>query len=232
MKCKSCGAQLETGNTTCKYCGNKNDIDLKGIHEFTVSKPETERVCPNCNKTLQTIDIKSTKEHFYIEQCESCFGLFFDPEELAAILNSTISNSIQIDYDRLGEISKNYKYNDNVVYKKCPVCRDLMNRKNFGTRSGVIIDTCKKDGIWLDGGELKRLMEWKKAGGMLLNEERAEQKKVHDEKMERRRSEQRKSFIDSSYAAGGGAYYSRHDNSNIDIFTLENIGKAIFKLFT
>ena len=231
MRCNSCGAQLEANNTVCQYCGSKNEIDLKGIHEFTVSKPTTDRICPTCDTKLQTIDINTGSEHFYIEQCSDCFGLFFDPGELAAILNSTINDSIQIDYSRLNSIVKNYNYDDKVLYKKCPVCRELMNRKNFGTRSGVIIDTCKNHGIWLDGGELKKLMEWKKAGGMMLSEQRAEEKRVHEEKMEKLRKAQRDEFINSSYTTGGGSYHSRHNNTDMDIFTLENIGKAIFKIF-
>ena len=47
-----------------------------------------------------------------------------------------------------------------------------MNRSNFGSRSGVIVNACGDHGIWLDSGELRRLFEWKKAGGMLLHEQR------------------------------------------------------------
>ncbi len=65
---------------------------------------------------------------------------------------------------------------------KCPVCSDFMQRKNFGARSGVIADRCNKHGIWLDGGELKRLMEWKKAGGQLLHEKMVREKEVASQK--------------------------------------------------
>jgi Zn-finger nucleic acid-binding protein len=44
-----------------------------------------------------------------------------------------------------------------------------MNRVNFGYRSGVVVDQCRKHGIWLDSGEITHLMEWKKAGGQLWN---------------------------------------------------------------
>ena len=59
---------------------------------------------------------------------------------------------------------------------KCPVCSDFMQRKNFCVRSGVIIDCCHQHGVWLDGGELRRLMEWKKAGGQLLHEKIADKR--------------------------------------------------------
>ena len=45
-----------------------------------------------------------------------------------------------------------------------------MNRKLHGRRSGVIIDSCRDHGIWLDAGELRQLMEWTRAGGNKLCE--------------------------------------------------------------
>lgn len=33
------------------------------------------------------------------------------------------------------------------------------------------MDRCRHHGVWLDGGELRRLLEWKKAGGQLLHEQ-------------------------------------------------------------
>ena len=59
-----------------------------------------------------------------------------------------------------------------------------MNRVNFGTNSGVIVDRCKDHGVWLDGGELRQLFEWMKAGGKLLQQEReAEQRKIAEREL-------------------------------------------------
>ena len=54
-----------------------------------------------------------------------------------------------------------------------------MNRVNFGHRSGVVVDRCKAHGIWLDNGEITHLMEWKKAGGQLLQAQLIQKKKKH-----------------------------------------------------
>ena len=99
-------------------------------------------------------------------------GLFFDQNELEALLELSVTNVFQIDRKRLDTINKELYYRDatQAHYIKCPVCREFMGRKNFGAKSGVIIDRCNNDGVWLDGGELKRLLEWKKAGGQLLHE--------------------------------------------------------------
>ena len=45
-----------------------------------------------------------------------------------------------------------------------------MNQINYGQRSGIVVDWCKPDGIWLDSGELRSLLEWAKAGGPKLTQ--------------------------------------------------------------
>jgi hypothetical protein len=41
-----------------------------------------------------------------------------------------------------------------------------MNRKNFGSVSGVIVDVCKQHGTWFDLGELPRVLAFVAGGGM------------------------------------------------------------------
>ena len=169
--CISCSAPLTGKSTICVYCGRRNDTDLRGIHKYTVMRPETERTCPRCDIPLQTLNLKKG-DKFYIERCRQCMGLYFDQNELEALLEQSVSNVFRIDQKRLNTINKELYHRDPKQnrYVKCPVCRDYMKRANFGAKSGVIVDVCVKDGVWLDGGELKQLLEWKKAGGQLLHE--------------------------------------------------------------
>jgi Zn-finger nucleic acid-binding protein len=53
-----------------------------------------------------------------------------------------------------------------VVYLKCPACGKLMHRRNFARASGVIIDECKEDGIWLDADELGKIAAFVASGGL------------------------------------------------------------------
>lgn len=169
--CTSCSAPLSGPSTICEYCGRRNDTNLQGIHKYTVTRPESERICPRCDIPLQTINLKKD-EKFYIERCSQCMGLFFDNNELEALLTLSVSNVFRIDRKRLDTINSELYHRDTTQnnYVKCPVCRKFMARKNFGAKSGVILDRCSSDGVWLDGGELKQLLEWKKAGGQLLHE--------------------------------------------------------------
>jgi Zn-finger nucleic acid-binding protein len=45
-----------------------------------------------------------------------------------------------------------------------------MHRRNYGRRSGMIIDTCQLHGLWFDQGELAAILDWIHTGGL----ERAE----------------------------------------------------------
>jgi len=169
-RCHSCAAPLPPHKGVCQYCGSQNDVDLQGIHEFTVNRPESNRICPDCDIPLQTIDLHIDGK-FYMERCTACMGLFFDPGELEALMEKSVSNVFSVDRKRLDTLVREESGSTKkVAYRKCPICRQLMHRINFGHQSGVVIDQCKPHGVWLDSGELKRLLDWKKAGGQLLHE--------------------------------------------------------------
>ncbi|MBF0111700.1 MAG: zf-TFIIB domain-containing protein [Desulfamplus sp.] len=198
-KCINCAAPLPSNSVECQYCGSRNDTDLRGLHDFTTEEPDSQRICPKCNISLQTIDLKVDGK-FLIERCEQCFGLFFDTGELEALLELSVKHVYDINMKKLDNINMAMTPKDatKVVYIKCPVCSNFMNRVSFGAKSGVIIDKCKEHGVWLNAGELRHLFEWKKAGGKLLHEQREAEKRELEKKEQKRREEERERFIDSS----------------------------------
>jgi Zn-finger nucleic acid-binding protein len=222
--CTSCSAPLPQNTPVCEYCGVKNDINFQGIHEYTVVKPETERICPLCDIPMETIDVNATDEHFYIERCPQCMGLFFDPNELNALLDNTVNNVYEIDRKKLfaikrleGNLPQRKRF-----YIKCPVCHQLMNQTKFGLRSGVIIDRCSH-GIWLDNGEFRKILEWRKAGGQLFHE------KVKYEQEQRKKREQ----TDTAVFASAHVVNSWSNENEISIGPLiGSVTKAIWRLFS
>jgi Zn-finger nucleic acid-binding protein len=205
-RCVSCSAPLEGYTMKCGYCGTRNDIDLTGIHEFTGRAPESSRICPRCTVTLKTIDLEIDGP-FFIERCDRCLGMFFDPGEVQALLEKTVKNVFSIDYKKLAALQYESGRRESVVqYIKCPVCGELMNRVNFGAKSGVIVDQCRPHGVWLDCGELKQLMEWKKFGGELLEKRlRADRAREKQEEEERKKSEHVSYITRAQQQAGADA---------------------------
>lgn len=171
--CKSCSAPLEANTNICQYCGVRNDVDLQDKQNYTVEDQQSERICPVCHLPLQTIDLK-VNGHLYIERCQTCFGLFFDPGEIETLLDSSVSGVVTVNWQLLDNINQErYPVDHKVKYLRCPMCQELMDRVNFGYRSGVVVDQCKVHGIWLDSGEITHLLEWKKAGGELWSQQQA-----------------------------------------------------------
>lgn len=177
-KCTSCSAPLPPSGIICKYCGTRNDIDLKAKTITSNLKPDLNRSCPVCKTALKTINV-GEKISLHIERCDSCYGVFFDINELEEIIDDTVKGSTNIDLIKLFQITENPRYVDVIVYRNCPVCQKKMNRKNFMGQSGVITDVCSEHGIWLDSGELRQIMEWVKVGGA---------KKVKESKRREKRS--------------------------------------------
>ncbi|NIP84120.1 MAG: hypothetical protein GTO03_00580 [Planctomycetales bacterium] len=66
-------------------------------------------------------------------------------------------------------------------YRNCPVCGDMMQRRNYGRMSGIIIDTCRQHGVWLDLDELPRILQWIRTGGLAHAQQQvAQQQKTED----------------------------------------------------
>jgi Zn-finger nucleic acid-binding protein len=98
-------------------------------------------------------------------ECPKCEGLWVgsvtldqicaDREKQAAILGVQSS----IPPVQSGAIE------ERVRYLPCPECHQLMNRINFAHVSNVIVDVCKAHGTWFDRDELRRIVEFIRAGG-------------------------------------------------------------------
>jgi Zn-finger nucleic acid-binding protein len=223
--CINCGAALTGTLLVCEYCKTRQDVDLSVVHRFTVEAPCSPRICPRCHIPLQTVDLR-LQDKFLIERCTRCLGLFFDPGELEALLEKAVANVHAVDPQRLDEVQgvkRRAEYP--VTYIDCPICRKLMNRVNFGARSGVIADWCRGHGMWLDGGELRQILEWTKAGGGLASKQ-AELEKAKLELEEEKRKLQFRQ-IDAAFS------HSRPEpeTRDFEIDLLPMIGRLLKKIF-
>jgi Zn-finger nucleic acid-binding protein len=218
-KCCSCSAPLPANTQYCRYCGVRNDIDLQGKHSFQLMDGATERICPECRQSLQTIALNADVP-LHIERCASCFGLFFDPGEIELLLDSALAPVATVNLELLSNINQDrYSKEEIVKYLKCPVCQTLMNRVVYGYRSGVVIDQCKSHGIWLDAGQISHLLEWKKAGGQLLN-----QQKMAVKQRQSKQESIKKNYRSESMAKN----YSSYDAEEK---LLETVSRVIYKIF-
>lgn len=225
-RCSNCKAPLPPGTLLCEYCGNRTDIDLEGVHYYTTHENDTPRICPRCNIRLKSLDLK-INGRFLIDRCEKCLGIFFDPGELELLLDTTVNNVVEI--NNLGLKAINEKREPDlypVSYIKCPVCGQLMHRINYGAKSGVIVDSCKSHGIWLDGGELRQLLEWTKLGGQLLEQKRQAQRQMEEEQRNREEREKLKSWDEEQQSPFADIFLKHEPGSGI-VALLVKIAKLL-----
>ena len=219
MNCSNCAAPLPATSMICAHCGTLNDTDLRALHRNARQGPPSERLCPRCEVAMQTVDLQ-VGGTFLIERCDRCLGIFFDLNELGALLKHSTKDVHDIDHQRMSQVIEQERkatpYTDLKTYVKCPVCRKTMNRRSAGARSGVIADRCKDHGTWLDGGELGLLLKWAKAGGQLHSEKR----KLEEQKREMR-ERARKRQSDATGPVIGDARYDWHHRDNSAISLLD-----------
>ena len=111
-----------------------------------------------------------------------------------------------------------------VVYLKCPVCRILMNRKNFGGSSGIIVDVCTNHGLWFDAGELPQVLKFVEDGGLA----RARQLKA-----EAARSKRDSAASGGAFSLPGASPQYPSRESDLGIFdTLASVGLGLLELLS
>lgn len=114
--------------------------------------------CPRCRVPLKTLGTDG--EEYDI--CPECGGMWLDKDEFH---RATREYTVYKKVDIKGEYRKT-PIRGPVEYISCVRCGKLMNRRNFGKISGVIIDRCGKHGVWLDAGELEKIQHFIADGGL------------------------------------------------------------------
>lgn len=121
-----------------------------------------------------------------IHRCIGCAGLWLDPGELDAMVDDPGPREANV--ADLREGMKDLRIPGGPVrYRKCPRCSQVMNRRNFGSHSGVIVDECRQHGMYLDPGEFEAIEAFIKLGGLALERDRElrnAKRAVHNAKMD------------------------------------------------
>jgi Zn-finger nucleic acid-binding protein len=186
VRCPHCYALHFTGARFCARCGQH--LELEPLLDAS------DAPCPRCAKPLRAAQDGGVFE------CGACGGLFVDHAAFAALAADREAETKP--FAAPPRSSTLVGPDVEVHYVKCPVCAEVMNRLNFGRRSGVIVDVCKLHGTWFDAGELTRVLEWIAAGGWI--DARARERQAHAEENARLRaqhSEAAKSLL-AKYHAG------------------------------
>jgi Zn-finger nucleic acid-binding protein len=198
LNCPMCGAATSTDALRCLYCesllatvscpvcfgvmffGSKHCPRCGAVADRHESVNKSGWKCPRCLVEMRSVVIGQES----VLECGTCSGLWLDVpsfekicadrEQQAAVLGTASPVPV--------------KAGSQVKYVPCPECSQLMNRINFAHCSGVIVDLCKKHGIWFDRDELSRIVEFIRSGGLVASRKR--EKAALEEELRALRQEQ------------------------------------------
>lgn len=180
-RCPACGGYVDESARICGYC-HAPVATLRCAHCFHMNIPEA-RHCSGCGRQLgleplgEPGELKCPECAVVFDQfrggtgtlcdCAQCGGQFVEHALLKELLERR--EAIGLAPQRTHRPAADARP---VRYRPCPSCGSIMNRRNFGRISGVIVDVCHAHGIWFDIGELPRVMAFVQDGGLVKAERR------------------------------------------------------------
>lgn len=186
VACPSCFGMVFRGTRHCPHCGARAQREERG-EPAALS-------CPECRAELAALEVGGTR----LAECGACSGLWLGNGCLEALLADRERQAAVLAF-RPPPPPEGVAPVERVRYRPCAACGVLMNRANFQRISGVIVDACRDHGTWFDRDELRRVVEFVRAGG--LDRARAREKDALAE--ERRRLELARADVLRARAGSG-----------------------------
>jgi Zn-finger nucleic acid-binding protein len=167
--CPHCLALVSDRAKFCTYCGTE-----------LASEPDpgtaTQKICPACRNGHRLVSRQVAGGRVPVLECPRCAGFWMGHEAFRGLVerakrevlpdNTTPETPHQV-AARFGlpEGAAAPADQSRSFYRPCPVCDELMVRRNYAHSSGVIVDLCREHGVWFDADELARILAWVRAGG-------------------------------------------------------------------
>jgi Zn-finger nucleic acid-binding protein len=148
------------------------------------------RPCPRCRESPREL-VAHLLGDTLLDECGACGGVWLDAAAFDRLVKSRDAQAVLAGaggpHLTLEAYSNAAPDSLTPRYLPCPDCGQLMNRKNFASTSGVIIDVCKPHGIWFDRDELGRIVQFVMKGG--LETSRRRELERLEQKLKNRREE-------------------------------------------
>jgi len=154
VACPSCFGMIFIGAKFCSHCGARVDR--------TETDTTTHQRCPRCRVDMSAVVIGNTN----LRECPRCEGIWADAASLEQICQDREKQAAVLGVAAPLPAPADGDIEQNIRYVPCPVCSKLMNRVNFAHCSHVVVDVCNPHGTWFDKDELRRIVEFIRAGGL------------------------------------------------------------------
>lgn len=134
------------------------------------------RKCPKCSMPLKTHAL----EEGNVDHCQKCNGVWVTVIDEKKVLEIKPDVFTIDELRRLRALYKPFWRQQDTRYVPCPDCGELMHRKVWGSYSGVVVDVCRHHGTWFDAGEVEKIREYVKLGGVEYEKFRLTEKGLFD----------------------------------------------------
>lgn len=189
IRCEACGGPVALDDVRCKSCGSQvatvacsNCMGMVSAHAshcghcgaaiipFTArNETPSNLACPSCKGVKLT---RTQLGDVEVDQCSHCGGVWLRQDLFDQVSAGKEARGRALGVLPTAAGPKAAAATLEVHYRPCPVCSRMMNRYNYARISGVIIDGCKKDGLWFDKDELRQVLDFIQAGGLDKSHER------------------------------------------------------------
>jgi Zn-finger nucleic acid-binding protein/DNA-directed RNA polymerase subunit RPC12/RpoP len=204
IRCSSCGAPREAAATAsavvaCRYCGadftlREQQLDAvcpqclarvssRAHHchscgtrvQMRTGVTATELPCPACAGSRKLARRQLGETDAAIFDCEVCGGIWVEKQVFDVLADRARTDTLpDLSLRPAAGRPAPAAPGQGPFYRSCAQCGARMNRRNWGQKSGVIVDVCQNHGVWFDLDELDRLLRWLRTGGAVHTEKAAE----------------------------------------------------------
>lgn len=152
MKCPYCHKMTTEESKLCVHCGKNVQSRSKLTQEYKKSKD-----CPVCRIPMRIMTVAQIE----LDSCPRCSGFWFDKREMNQFEKSiSPGNNADKILAALDDNSSSHETVERGTYIKCPICNQLMARKNYHEISGVILDQCFEHGIWAEREDFVKIVDF------------------------------------------------------------------------
>jgi Zn-finger nucleic acid-binding protein len=174
VACPRCFGRVFRGTGYCQHCGTSVGAPA------TKADSVTPRTCPRCAAQPPPHLLAHVVDGTLLDECHGCGGVWIDAAAFASVVKDRERQAALADVAVASTPESVPSPDLQVRYIRCPDCGQLMNRQNFGKRSGVIVDVCKAHGVWFDRDELSAVIKFVMKGGLLETKRRELEELQHE----------------------------------------------------
>ncbi len=157
VPCRRCRAQVFAPREVC-ICGEPCSAWGAATGD--------DHACPRCRGRLHRADL--TEAGVHVEQCARCLGCFVRTLAFSELVSQESTPDVALADTSARRLPAAFMPPSDLTplprqarldEVRCPHCARVMDRVRFANKATIVVDVCPTHGVWLDAGELPRILQ-------------------------------------------------------------------------